>query len=192
MNFKELLKHEGLTAQQIKHIELLDKKFSATNASNLKKANDLLFSLLYTNNLSAVQTLLDLMTQIPFNGNFNQWTFVEPSYTLRYFLSNDNTEKEKIKHYLINEVRSEWDDDEEHAEHLQKKRDGMLVESSLEQLERYNTSEKEEFTWRTTVLIRYLEVLTIGATGKLDEKNVLNEINSNIERQKALNAKFSK
>lgn len=192
MIFKKLLTTDGLTAKQIKSIESLDKKFSKTSAANLEKANELLFSLLYANNLTAVNTLLDFMTEIPFNGNFNQWTFVEPSYALRYFLSDDEAEKAKISQYLTTEVRSEWDDDDDHAEFLQKKRDGMLVQSSLEQLERYNTSEKEEFNWRTFVLIRYLELLAIGATGKIDEATVLQQINENIDRQRVLFDKFGK
>lgn len=192
MEFKELLNFEGLSKSQIKKIEQLNKKFSVTNAKHLKMANDLLFSLLYSNHLSAVEQILDFMTQIPFNKNFNLWAFIEPSYTLQYFLTDDDTKKAKITRYLTTEVRSEWDDDDEHAEFLQQKLDGSLVQNSLEQLERYNITEKEEFIWRTPVLIRYLEVLALGASGKLDKVSVLKEIHYHIERQKFLNTQLAK
>ena len=191
MMFKELLNFERLTSSQIKKIEQLDKKFSATNAKHLEMANNLLFSLLYDDNLPALEKLLAFMTQIPFNKNFNLWSFIEPSYTLQYFLTDDDDKKTKITQYLTTEVRSEWDDDDEHAEFLQRKLDGSLVQSSLEKLECHKTSEKDEFIWRTAVLIRYLEVLALGASGKLDKTSVLNEIHHHIERQRFLNAKFN-
>lgn len=184
--FNQLLANNDLTKKQKGLAESLSKKFSPKNKGDLEKANELLFSLFYTENLNAIQICLDVLTKIRFDGNFNLWAFIQPSYCLKYFLSDDTDEKVRITEMLKTEVRSEWDDDDEHQEFLQKILDGELVHASEEKLEQRKNDPDGEYTWRTIVLQNYLHILALGATGKINIDKAMSEIHSNLKRLKEL------
>ena len=61
--------------------------------------------------------------------------------------------------------------------------DGELVQSAQEELDRYiDDGIKEEYIWRVNLLIEYLYVLALGATGSLNKTTVMDEIKKNLVR----------
>lgn len=111
------------------------------------------------------------------------WAFIQPSYCLKYYLTTDESVKEEITRMLREDVKSKWHDDEEHQEFMRKILDGELVQSAQEELERYiDDGIKEEYIWRVNLLIEYLYVLALGATGLLNKSIVTDEIEKNLIR----------
>lgn len=181
----ENLKNDTLTIKQIKTIESL-KEFSITRKRDLEKANDLLFDFYYANNMIAVKKMLDVMTTIKFNGDFNFWTFVQPSYCLKYFLSSNENNKKEITEMLYNDVKSSLDTKEEHLEFLLEIQNGRLLESAQTKLLKNMDNENDEYVWRSNLIKKYLHILALGTKGIISSETVLLEINKNINRQKEL------
>ena len=84
--FEKLLENNKITKKQMKTAESLSKRFLPTNKHNLEKANNLLFELFFDENIEEAEIVINIITKIKFNGNFQQWSFVEPSYCLKYYL----------------------------------------------------------------------------------------------------------
>ena len=181
--FSDLLLSDNLSPAQMKKAASLSKKFSPTNKADLEKAYHLLFSLFCTNRIQETEICLDVLTQLKFNGNFNLWTFIEPSYCLKFFLTHDESVKQEITRMLREDVKSKWDDEEEHQEWIQKILDGESVKNAQEQLDRYiEDGIKTEYFWRVNLLTAYLHVLALGATGVLNPSVVNDAINQNLAR----------
>lgn len=133
--------------------------------------------------MESVHRCLDMLISIKFEGNFNTWGFIQPSYCLKCFLSENEAEKAEIQSVLREDVRPKWDDDKEHHKSIEEILDGKLIESAKKQLIRYgNDSLKDEYDWRSNLLIKYLYVFALGAIGSLSKSKVLNKINSHIIR----------
>lgn len=181
--FSDLLKLKNLSKEQQTKAISLSKKFSSTNKTDLEKANNLLFSLFCSDRREGVDICLKALTGLKFNGNFNLWAFIQPSYCLKYYLTIDESVKEEITRMLREDVKSKWHDDDEHQEFIQKILDGELVQSAQEELDRYiDDGIKEEYIWRVNLLIEYLYVLALGATGSLNKTTVMDEIKKNLVR----------
>lgn len=181
--FSDLLHLENLSKSQVKRATSLSKKFNPNNKLHLEKAHTLLFDLFCANQLEGVHICLNVMTQLKFNGNFNLWVFIEPSYCLKYFLTDDDAIKTEMTKMLHHDITSKWEDEDEHKENIQNILDGNEVQSAQEQLSRYIDDDiKHEFHWRVNLLIKYLHIFALGATGKLSKCMVLNEINTHITR----------
>ena len=187
--FSDLLLSNNLSPAQMKKAASLSKKFSPTNKADLEKAYHLLFSLFCTNRIQETEICLDVLTQLKFNGNFNLWTFIEPSYCLKFFLTRDESVKQEITRMLREDVKSKWDDEDEHQEWIQKILDGELVKNAQEQLDRYiEDGIKTEYIWRVSLLTTYLHVLALGATGALNPSVVNDAINQNLARLREISA----
>lgn len=181
--FSNLVNLGNLSKSQMVKATSLSKKFSPTNKFDLEKLHILIFDLFCANNLDGVNICLDIMTKLKFNGNFNLWTFIEPSYCLKYFLTEKNAVKTEISRMLRHDIVSKWEDEDEHNEDMQNILNGKDVQSAQEQLSRYIDHDiQHEYHWRINLLIKYLHVLALGATGKLSKSVVLDEINTNLAR----------
>ena len=96
---------------------------------------------------------LDALTKLKFNGNFNLWTFIEPCYCLKFFLTHDESVKQEITRMLREDVKSKWHDDDEHQEWIQKILDGESVKNAQEELDRYiEDGVEKEYFWRVNLL----------------------------------------
>ena len=104
--FSDLLKLKNLSKEQQTKAISLSKKFSSTNKTDLEKANNLLFSLFCSDRREGVDICLKALTGLKFNGNFNLWTFIQPSYCLKYYLTTDESVKEEITRMLREDVKS--------------------------------------------------------------------------------------
>ncbi len=184
---KELLKLKGLSKRQEKKARAIAEKFSIKNKNDLGKAYDLMFDFLFQENTQGLNILLDELTKIKFTGNFNIWVFIQPSYTLKFYLTDDKEVKQEIRQMLIEEVKSSLDSEEEHQEYLNEIRDGLLVNMSLKKIENRTLDNKaDEIHYRQNLLIDYFQIYALGATGAISEQKCLEEIEINIARLKEL------
>lgn len=190
--FKNLVKLSNLNKSQIKRAESLSENFSEKNKAHLEKANNLLFEFWYAENMLAVQIILDVLTTIKFNGNFNLWVFIEPSYALKYYLSQDITIRNNIRKMLNEDVVSPLHDREEHAERLEKIRNGLLIDMSKGSLNENLDNNLSEYDFRSSLLRKYLHLFALGATGSISEEECLDEIESNYSRLQYLYNKLKK
>lgn len=187
--FQSLLESQELSSKQQKRVASLAKKFSPRSSADVAKAYELLFSLYSANNQPALDECIHILTQIPFRGDYRIWVSVEPAYCLKFYLSEDETEKESIQKMLWEETRSPRYDKQEHQDYLQKVMDGLLLESSLEELEKYSETAKEEYELRCYVLSTYLQILALGAQGKYNRAAVLEGIETQTMRLRELHKK---
>lgn len=177
-----LMDVNGLNKQQKRWISSLTKKFSEKNSGDLEKACNLLYSLYYSGHMEAVKECMRIVCQIKFDGNFNTWTFIQPAYTLKFYMSQDSTEQGAIRQMLCHDVRSKLHDDEQHQITLDKIRLGHSVQTALKSLERNGKEPKDEYTFRQIVLFAYLHVLAIGTCKELNEPEVRKQIDANLKR----------
>ncbi len=180
--FKDLLSLEGLSKRQEKKARAIAEKFSPKNKKDLEKAYDLMFDFLFQENTQGLNIVLSELTKIKFMGNFAIWEYIEPSYTLKFYLSDDEKEKQEIRRMLNEDVKSPLDSDEEHREYLNKIRNGLVLDTALEFAD-FDDDEKDS---REGILTAYLQIYALGATGTISEQKCLEEIECNIFRLKDL------
>ncbi len=185
--FEELLNLENLSKRQAKKVAAITKKFSENSVANLETAETLMFDFLCESNDYAFNIVLDVLTKIEFKGNFNRWQFIEPAYTIKYYLSKDEAEKQAIRTMLTQKVRSKLDTDEDRKIYLDKVRNGLLLDMTLEHYEEYEPENRtEKFDFAISKLTDYLHILAIGATGKISEEECLEQIKTNLQLAREL------
>ncbi len=174
-HFKDFIPSEPLSPYQEIRLKALQKKFSVTNKADLEKAYELLFDAYLTEKTVLVTHCLEIFLNIPFKQNFNTWTFVEPAYTLKYYLSTDEKEKATIQKYLLEEVRSPWYDDQEHQEYIQEIRNGKHINIDQEEYEKYKEG-KSKWIFLRILLVSYLHLNALGAIGNISDQEVKRKI----------------
>ena len=109
--------------------------------------------------------------------------FVEPAYTLKYYLSTDEKEKATIQKYLLEEVRSPWYDDQEHQEYIQEIRNGKHINIDQEEYEKYKEG-KSKWIFLRILLVSYLHLNALGAIGNISDQEVKRKIKEIITKLK--------
>lgn len=175
IHFKDFIPSEPLSPYQEIRLKALQKKFSVTNKVDLEKAYELLFDAYLTENTVLVTHCLEILLNIPFKQNFNTWTFVEPAYTPKYYLSTDEKEKATIQKYLLEEVHSPWYDDQEHQEYIQEIRNGKHINIDQEEYEKYKEG-KSKWIFLRILLVSYLHLNALGAIGNISDQEVKRKI----------------
>ena len=89
MNVKELIEEVENDLELATYISLVPKKNKKTQASYLESLNHLAYLLYLDGQEEMAKELLDRIIQIPFEGNFNTWTFVDSSLVLLAYLERE-------------------------------------------------------------------------------------------------------
>lgn len=183
---QSLVDQKDLTPHQKRRVASLAKKFSPTRIADVERARSLLFSLYGANNMPAVNQCIEILTQISFKGDYRIWNPDQSAYCLKFYLSDDEQEKQRIQSMLWEEVRSPHHDDEKHQEYLRNVMDGLVLEMRLRSLEEYSDTERDEYEVRTVVLSAYLQILALGARGRYQRDEVLEAIEAQTARLREL------
>ena len=96
MNVKELIEEVENDVELVPYLNRIPKKNKKTQASYLESLNHLAYLLYLDGQEEMAKELLDRIIQIPFEGNYNTWTFVDGSLVLLAYL-----EREKENQVLV-------------------------------------------------------------------------------------------
>ena len=86
MNVKELIEEIENDVDLASYISLVPKKNKKTQASYLESLNRLAYLLYLDGQEETAKELLDRIVQVPFEENYNTWTFVDSSLVLLAYL----------------------------------------------------------------------------------------------------------
>ena len=93
MNVKELIEEVENDLELATYISLVPKKNKKTQASYLESLNHLAYLLYLDGQEEMTKELLDRIIQVPFEGNYNTWTFVDSSLVLLAYLEREAENK---------------------------------------------------------------------------------------------------
>ena len=89
MNVKELIEEVENNVDLASYINLVPKKNKKTQVTYLESLNHLAYLLYLDGQEEMANELLDRIIQIPFEGNYNTWTFVDSSLVLLTYLERE-------------------------------------------------------------------------------------------------------
>ena len=96
MKVKELIEEIENDAEFFSYLNQVPKKNKKIQASYLESLNHLAYLLYLDGQEEMTKKLLDRIIQVPFEGNYNIWTFVDSSLVLLAYL-----EREKENQVLV-------------------------------------------------------------------------------------------
>ena len=89
MNVKELIEEIENDLELVSYLSLVPKKNKKTQAVYLESLNHLAYLLYLDGQEEMTKELLDRIIQVPFEGNYNTWTFVDSSLVLLAYLERE-------------------------------------------------------------------------------------------------------
>ena len=89
MNVKELIEEVENDVELVPYLNRIPKKNKKTQASYLESLNHLAYLLYLDGQEEMAKELLDRIIQVPFEGNYNTWTFVASSLVLLAYLERE-------------------------------------------------------------------------------------------------------
>ena len=93
MNVKELIEEVENDVKLATYISLVPKKNKKTQASYLESLNHLAYLLYLDGQEKMAKKLLESVIQVPFEGNYNTWTFVDSSLVLLAYMERETENK---------------------------------------------------------------------------------------------------
>ena len=182
------MKLSEIVEQMEKHPDLhlyLDKilkKNKKTQASYLESLNHLAY-LLYLNGQEEIaKELLDSIIQVPFEGNYNTWTFVDSSLVLLAYLEREAENKLSAYKKLL---LSPLEQGEESTQNIRRRvhqrfLNGDSLEQKLAKIEQASSSESE-MERRLLYLTDLLKIYLFIAESTCEEIDIQEKIEENIE-----------
>ena len=89
MNVKELIEEVENDLELVSYLNRVPKKNKKTRASYLESLNHLAYLLYLDGQEEMAKKLLEHIIQVPFEGNYNTWTFVDSSLVLLAYLERE-------------------------------------------------------------------------------------------------------
>ena len=89
MNVKELIEEVENNLELVSYLNRFPKKNKKTQASYLESLNRLAYLLYLDGQEEMAKELLDRIIQVPFEGNYNTWTFVDGALVLLAYLERE-------------------------------------------------------------------------------------------------------
>lgn len=89
MNVKELIEEVENDLELVSYLNRIPKKNKKTRASYLESLNHLAYLLYLDGQEEMAKELLNRIIQVPFEGNYNTWTFVDGSLVLLAYLERE-------------------------------------------------------------------------------------------------------
>ena len=89
MNVKELIEEVENDLELVSYLNRIPKKNKKTQVSYLKSLNHLAYLLYLDGQEEMAKEVLDRIIQVPLEGNYNTWTFVDSSLVLLAYLERE-------------------------------------------------------------------------------------------------------
>lgn len=165
------------------YVEKILKKYKKTNCSYLESFNHLAYLLYLYGQKELAKKLLDILLQIPFEGDYNSWTFVESSIVLLAYMEKQTENQVSIYQNLL---LSPLDSGEKLTRKIRRRvhqrfLNGDTLEQKLAKIEQASTF-TSEIEWRLLYLADLLKLQLFSAESTLDEADIQSKIEEQIER----------
>ena len=175
---EQLEKHPDLHL----YLDKILKKNKKTQASYLESLNHLAY-LLYLNGQEEIaKELLDSIIQVPFEGNYNTWTFVDSSLVLLAYIERETENKLSAYKKLL---LSPLEQGEESTQNIRRKvhqrfLNGDSLEQKLAKIEQAPSPESE-MERRLLYLTDLLKIHLFIAESTCEEIDIQTKIEENME-----------
>ena len=164
------------------YVEKILKKYKKTNCSYLESLNHLAYLLYLYGQKELAKKLLDILLQIPFEGDYNSWTFVESSIVLLAYMEKQTENQVSIYQNLL---LSPLDSGEKSTRKIRRRvhqrfLNGDTLEQKLAKIEQASSPESE-MERRLLYLTDLLKIHLFIAESTCEEIDIQAKIEENIE-----------
>ena len=175
---EQLEKHPDLHL----YLDKILKKNKKTQASYLESLNQLAYLLYLDGQEEIAKELLDSIIQVPFEGNYNTWTFVDSSLVLLAYL-----EREKENQVIVYKklLISPLEQGEESTQNIRRRvhqrfLNGDSLDQKLAKIE-HSLSLESEMERRLLYLTNLLKIHLFIAESTCEETDIQAKIEENME-----------
>ena len=182
MNVKELIEEVENDLELVSYLNWIPKKNKKTQASYLESLNRLAYLLYLDGQEEMAKELLDRIIQVPFEGNYNTWTFVDSALVLLAYL-----EREKENQVIVYKklLLSPLEQGEESTQKIRRRvhqrfLNGDSLEQKLAKIEQAPSPESE-MERRLLYLADLLKIHLFIDESTCEETDIRTKIEENIE-----------
>ena len=185
MNVKELIEEVENDLELESYLNQVPKKNKKTQASHLESLNHLAYLLYLDGQEEMAKELLDRIIQVPFEGNYNTWTFVDSSLGLLAYLEREKENQVFVYKKLL---LSPLEQGEESTQKIRRRvhqrfLNGDSLEQKLAKIEQASSPESE-MERRLLYLTDLLKIHLFIAESTCEEIVIQEKINENLEMLK--------
>ena len=182
MNVKELIEEVENDAEFFSYLNQVPKKNKKTQASYLESLNHLAYLLYLDGQEEMAKKILDRIIQVPFEGNYNTWTFVASSLVLLAYLERETEHQVLVYKKLL---LSPLEQGEESTQNIRRKvhqrfLNGDSLEQKLAKIKQASSPESE-MERRLLYLTDLLKINLFIAESTCEEIVIQEKINENLE-----------
>ena len=175
---EQLEKHPDLHL----YLDKILKKNKKTQASYLESLNHLAYLLYMDSQEEMAKKLLESVIQVPFEGNYNTWTFVDSSLVLLAYIERETENKLSAYKKLL---LSPLEQGEESTQNIRRKvhqrfLNGDILEQKLAKIEQASSPESE-MERRLLYLTDLLKIQLFIAESTFEETDIQAKIKENME-----------
>ena len=182
MNVKELIEEVENDLELVSYLNRIPKKNKKTQASYLESLNRLAYLLYLDGQEEMAKELLDRIIQVPFEGNYNTWTFVDGSLVLLAYLERE-AENQVIVYKKL--LLSPLEQGEESTQKIRRRvhqrfLNGDSLEQKLAKIEQAPSPESE-IERRLLYLTDLLKIHLFIAESTCEETDIQTKIEESME-----------
>ena len=182
MNVKELIEEIENDAEFVSYLNRVPKNNKKTQANYLESLNHLAYLLYLDGQEEMAKKLLDMIIQVPFEGNYNTWTFVASSLVLLAYLERETEHQVFVYKKLL---LSPLEQGEESTQNIRRRvhqrfLNGDSLEQKLAKIEQAPSPESE-MERRLLYLTDLLKIHLFIAESTCEETDIQAKNEENIE-----------
>lgn len=182
MNVKELIEEVENNLELVSYLNQVPKKNKKTQANYLESLNHLAYLLYLDGQEEMAKKLLESVIQVPFEGNYNTWIFVDSSLVLLAWMERETENKLSAYKKLL---LSPLEQGEESTRNIRRRvhqrfLNGDSLEQKLAKIEQASSLESE-MERRLLYLTDLLKIHLFIAESTCEETDIQAKIEENME-----------
>ena len=182
MKVKELIEEVENEAELVSYLNLVSKKNKKTQVNYLESLNHLAYLLYLDGQEKMAKKLLESVIQVPFEGNYNTWTFVDSSLVLLAYLERKKENQVFVyKKLLLSPLKQGEESTQKIRRRVhQRFLNGDSLEQKLAKIEQASSLESE-MERRLLYLTDLLKIHLFIAESTCEETDIQAKIEENME-----------
>ena len=182
MNVKELIEEVENNLELVSYLNRFPKKNKKTQASYLESLNRLAYLLYLDGQEEMAKKLLDKIIQVPFEGNYNTWTFVASSLVLLAYLERETEHQVFVYKKLLLFPLEQGEESNQNIRRRVHQRflNGESLEQKIAKIKQASSSESE-MERRLLFLTDLLKIYLFITESTCEETDIQVKIEENME-----------
>ena len=182
MNVKELIEEVENNLELVSYLNLIPKKNKKTQVTYLESLNHLAYLLYLDGQEEMTKKLLESVIQVPFEGNYNTWTFVDSSLVLLAWMERETENKLSAYKKLLLSLLEQGEESTRNIRRRVHQRflNGDSLEQKLAKIEQASSPESE-MERRLLYLTDLLKIHLFIAESTCEETDIQAKIEENME-----------